>query len=215
MGANSVLASREIKGALPVQSAASAHHSGTRNCAWMRAPWGSAGDAAGRNTQRREMSGERYRRAIGRLLKEELLYANPNPDEGCLNIKIRGGMIQDFGDFLVMENGTEREIAAMVKLFGLKQWQSVELTGTHRFREQAMLESVRGGVQVLGAAMPEHLKSRLAGAEQQVQAKEAARPAAKKKPSRLHVRLVEEKDDEAEDRMVESVEQYLQDMLSE
>jgi hypothetical protein len=209
MPAHSAVASPEQKDTSPLHGAIPPLPSGTRNCAWMRTPWGEA------DTQRREMRGERYRRAIGRLLKDELLYANPNPAEGCLNIKIRGGMIQDFGNFLVMENGTEREIAAMVKLFGLKQWQSVELTGTHRFREQAMLESVRGGVQVLGGAMPEHLKARLAEAKPPARAVEAAVPAAKKKPARLGVRPIAAADSDNEARMMESVEQYLLDMLAE
>jgi hypothetical protein len=186
--------------------------SGTQNCAWLRAPWG--GDE---ETLHHEPHGgvqdERYKRAISRLLKNEVLYLNFNPAENCLNIKIRGGMIQDFGDCLVAESGTDREITVLGKLIGFKKWQSVELTGTSRFREQAMLESLHLGVQVLGCAMPEHLKTKLMGMRQAAPA--TVSHLSRKKPATTPAALAAAPDEEAEQQIQGSVDQYVLDMLSE
>lgn len=186
--------------------------SGTQNCAWLRAPsWGSE-DGGHAHGPAGEVQGERYKRAISRLLKNELLYLNFNPTENCLHIKIRGGMIQDFGDCLVMESGTDREIAAMGKLIGLKKWSSVELSGTSRFREQAMLESLRHGVQVLGCTLPEHLKAKLVGMRQEAAA--ALPHAGRKKAAVVHLPTAAP-DVEAETQIQDSVDQYVLDMLSD
>jgi len=158
---------------------------------------------------------ERYKRAVSRLLKNEVLYLNFNPADNCLNIKIRGGMIQDFGDCLVAESGTDREIAVLGKLIGFKKWQSVELTGTSRFREQAMLESLRLGVQVLGCSMPEHLKAKLMEMRQNVSAPPVTAHHGRRKAALPPAPPAVTMDDEVEQQIQGSVDQYVRDMLSE
>lgn len=194
-----------IPGVYPVAS-------GNQNCAWMRAPWGEEDD--GLHAERRtEVKSDRYQRAVSRLLKEEVLYVKFSEAEGCLTIKIRGGTMRDFGDCLVMENGTDREIACLGKLVGFKQWQSLELSGSSRFREQAMLECLRYGVQVLGCSMPEHLRARLMEMKREP-ARPVLRPVAAPKP-RSAPKAAEPLGKDAEREMLESVEHYILDMLSD
>lgn len=209
MGVNGMVLSRVRRdaGAKPV--GLPKYVSGTQNCAWLRAPWGSEDGGAHTGA---DVNDERYKRALSRLLKSELLYLNFNPAENCLHIKIRGGMIQDFGDCLVMESGTDREIAVMGKLIGFKKWPSVELSGTSRFREQATLESFRLGVHVLGCTMPEHLKAKLMGMKQEA-APVLPHVGRKKATAMLHPAV--DTDDEAETQIQDSVDQYVLDMLSE
>lgn len=206
MGANGLAAGRAGNGAGMKPAGVPKYVSGTQNCAWLREPWGNE-EGASRRAAHGGIEDERYRRAVSRLLKNELLYLNFNPAENCLNIKIRGGMIQDFGDCLVAECGTEREIAVLGKLIGFKQWRSVELTGTSRFREQAMLESLNLGVQVLGCSLPEHLKAKLMGLRQASPV--PAHPLPRGKTAAAPP------DEETEQQIQDSVDQYVLDMLSE
>jgi len=208
VGANGVAVGRVENGGGAKLAGVPKYVSGTQNCAWMRAPWGSEEDAL-RQKPHGGLQDERYKRAISRLLKNEVLYLNFHPADNCLNIKIRGGMIQDFGDCLVAESGTDREIAVMGKLIGFKKWPSVELTGTSRFREQLMLESLRFGVQVQGCAMPEHLKTKLM---EMRQAASATVPHFNRRKSAMAPAVP---DDEAEQQIQGSVDRYVQDMLSE
>jgi len=186
--------------------------SGNQNCAWMRAPWG--GEDEGMHAeQRAEVKSDRYQRAVSRLLKGEVLYVKFSEAEECLTIKIRGGMLRDFGDCLVMENGTDREIVCLGKLVGFKQWQSLELSGSNRFREQAMLECMRYGVQVLGCSMPEHLRARLM--EMKREQVRPVLPSVREPKQRPAPKGVESMGKDAEREMLESVEHYILDMLSD
>lgn len=187
------------------------HISATQNCIWLRAPWGGDEDGLKRRALR-EMGEERYRKGLARVLKSELLYLTPNDVEHCLNIKIRGGMLRDFGDYLEVENGTDREVATMVKALRFKGWRTVEVTGSLRFREQALVECLRHGIQVLGCQIPEHTKARLLEQAKPVAAPTLAATAFSPRREPLPELTGE---GESEHQMVASVEEYLLDMLAE
>jgi len=128
----------------------------SQNCAWLRLPWG--GEAERGGPCRRDLRDSVYQEAVSRGLKDELLYLEFNAKEDCLYLKIRGGMLRDAGDCVAVENGTDREIGALVKLLKLKCWQGVELSGSYRFRELAVAENLQNGIQVVGYQMSGHLR---------------------------------------------------------
>ncbi len=130
----------------------------SQDCAWLRAPWGGEESGASCHDDLRDLV---YQKAISRGLSDELLYLEFSDRDNCLYLKIRGGMLRDAGDCVAVENGTDREICALVKLLKLKRWHGVELSGSYRFREMAAAENVQNGIQVVGYQMSGHLRHRL------------------------------------------------------
>jgi hypothetical protein len=168
----------------------------------------------------RELTRERYRRAINKALGSDVLYVVHIPEQNCLLIKIRGGIVVDFGDRIAVENGTEKEINAMLRLMQLKEWSCVEFSGSIRFRERASLESVRHHFQVTGYEMPEHVRQQLQHSAPVAPATKAPpRPTGRAIParvSRARRKAPAPVRNEAVDLvMVESIQHYVEDMLTE
>lgn len=170
------------------------------------------GDEEGRKNARSLLQEGRYRMALARLLKNEVIYVSPSHDEPCLHIKIRGGMLLDYGDFVAVESGTSREISCLAKVLKFKGWQVVELSGSSHFREQALLESTRQGVVVAGYDLPQHLKSKLHDIYSE--SKLPAVAPVLRKGRRIPL-SVESAGAEDEQKQVTLVEKYLQEMLAE
>ncbi|MBZ0093656.1 MAG: LPD7 domain-containing protein [Burkholderiales bacterium] len=178
---------------------------GARSCL----PLGDGGEDERENARSLLQEG-RYRMALARLLKNEVIYVSPSHDEPCLHIKIRGGMLLDYGDYVAVESGTNREISCLAKLLKFKGWQMIELSGSSHFREQALLETTRQGVAVVGYDLPQHLKSKLHDLHSE---SEQVPPAPALRKGRRLPPSVDSAGEE--DRQVTAVEEYLQEMLAE
>ncbi len=184
---------------------APASSNGARQCL----PLADGGDEARENARSLLQEG-RYRMALARLLKNEVIYVSPSHDEPCLHIKIRGGMLLDYGDYVAVESGTSREIACLAKLLKFKEWPMVELSGSNHFREQALLESTRQGVAVVGYDLPQHLKSKLHDIHNEGELSATAPALRQGRRIPLSVESIGE-----EDRQVIMVEEYIQEILAE
>lgn len=86
-----------------------------------------------------------YQQAMRRVLGADFIYCHVHEEDSCLIVKIRGGLLRDYGDVLAAESGTDKEITSLIKLLPLKGWTSVEAFGTPAFRQRFQKELVASG----------------------------------------------------------------------